>query len=356
MRLVFVAWNGSEHTRRWVSFFARRGDDVHVVTCGDREPSEPGYTVHDLGPPKLGKIGYLAKIPAARRVIRSLDPDLVHAHHVTSYGLIALASGRRPLVVTAHGSDVLVSPRNPLLRRVVARVLRAAALITVPSQHMAAAVEALTAPREKRVVTFQYGVDVARLVELGDRVRSSSTPAAPRIVCARHLWPVYRVDLLIRALARMRDAGHDFTCDIAGDGPERHALEGLTRELLLDARITFLGHLSPLETQELMAASDVYVSVAESDGVSISLLEALALGLVPVLSDIPANRDWIEDGASGMLVQLSAEGIADGIVRATRLDRATAARTNRETVRARADRATNLGAFAELLDELVGSS
>jgi L-malate glycosyltransferase len=353
MRLVFVAWNGSEHTRRWVSFFAQRGDEVHVVTCGDRKPSRGGYTVHDLGSPRFGKVGYLLKIPAARRIIRALDPDVIHAHHVTSYGMIALASGRRPLVVTAHGSDVLVSPRNPLLRRIVARVLRSAVLITVPSEHMTAAVKALTAPRDKRIVTFQYGVDVAELIEIADRLRVTSTASAPRIVCARHLWPVYRVDLLIRALAHVRDTGHQFTCDIAGDGPERPALERLTHDLSLDDRITFRGHLSALATQELMARSDIYVSVAESDGASISLLEALALGPVPVLSDIPANREWIEDGASGVLVELSAGCIADGIVCATRLDRAAAARSNRETVRARADRATNLGAFAAILDQLV---
>ena len=149
MRIVYVAWHASIHTRRWVSFFAARGHEVHVITCGggdvlDTTPEghvlPRTYQVHDLGAPWPGKLGYFRKVRRARRLIRSLEPDVVHAHFATSYGMIAERSGVRPLVVTAHGDDVLIAPRNPLLGRIVRRVLRAASLITVPADHMRDAV------------------------------------------------------------------------------------------------------------------------------------------------------------------------------------------------------------------------
>ena len=166
MKIGFVAYNGSLHTRRWVGFFAARGHDVHVVTCGDAElpGSSACYPVTDLGPPRPAKAGYFLRVPRARSTIRALAPDVVHAHFATSYGMLALASGVRPLVVTAHGDDVLIAPTHPLLRQVVRRVLNAASLVTVPSEQMRTAVVELAPSADVEV--FQYGVETARLAAI----------------------------------------------------------------------------------------------------------------------------------------------------------------------------------------------
>src|SRR5699024_5114191 len=82
--------------------------------------------------------------------------------------------------------------------------------------------------------------------------------------------------------------------------------------------------------------------------------EALALGPVPVLSDIPANRGWVHDGETGVLTSLDAGAIAGAIARAASLDRERVARDNRSVVAERADRDTNLAACEFLLDDLVG--
>lgn len=364
MRIVFVAWHGTPHTRRWVTFFAERGHEVHVVTCGDGDvvdvdadgaPLPRPYRVHDLGPPRLGKLGYFAKVARARRIVRRLRPDIVHAHYATSYGMLATAAGCHPLVVTSHGDDVLVAPRSRLPRLVVRSVLRRADLITVPGDHMVPVVEALTAPAAKRVLSFQYGVEVDRLAAVAESMengrRGDGGPI--RVVCVRQLWRLYRVDLLIRAVAQLRDRGVAVECDIAGDGEEREALESLTRELALEDRVRFHGYVQPAQAERLLASGDVYVSTSETDGLSVSLLEALALGVVPVLTDIPANRGWVEDGVSGVLVGHSADEVAQAIVTAAGLDRATAVRVNRATVRARADRTANLERLETALRSLL---
>jgi L-malate glycosyltransferase len=348
MRIVFVAHHGTVHTRRWISYFAARGHDVHVVTCGggdvvdeDEEgrPLPQRYAVHDLGPPRPGKIGYLAKLLRARRVVRSLSPDVLHAHFATSYGLLGLVSGVHPFVVTAHGDDVLVSPQKPVLGTIVRRVLRAADLITVPSEQMRDAVHELVGPR--RVEVFQYGVETARLAEV-----AAAAPRAGdslRVVSARPLLDLYRIDVLLEALALMRSRGSEVACDVAGDGPGRRRLEERARRLGLADAVTFHGRLSQHRVEQLIAAADVYVSVAASDGVSVALLEALALGPVPVLSDIPANRGWIVDGETGLLVEPTPEAVSAGIERAAALDRKAVAARNRRTVAERADRDVNLG-------------
>src|SRR5689334_11842489 len=175
VRIAFVAHHGSIHTRRWAAFFADRGHDVHVITCGDGDvPPAGAYEVHDLGPPRPPKSGYLRRIPAARAALRGLRPDVVHAHHATSYGMLALAGGVRPLVVTAHGSDVLLGRHNPIYRRVLRRVFGAAALVTVPSDEMREAVHEL-AGRDVDVAVFQYGVESGRLADLAKLARAEPT-------------------------------------------------------------------------------------------------------------------------------------------------------------------------------------
>jgi glycosyltransferase involved in cell wall biosynthesis len=362
VRIAFVAYLGSIHTRRWVSFFAERGHEVHVVTCGGFNPLEDqGYEVHDLGAPRFGKLGYLLKVRRARRVLRKIAPDVVHAHYATSYGLLALAAGIDPLVVTAHGDDVLISPRSRPMRAIVTRVLKAAQLITVPSEQMREAVEQLVAPEEREIAVFQYGVEVARLAKLGNDRRNEvaamsreDVPPVLRIVSARALEPIYRLDTLLEALALLKARKVAFVADMLGDGALRGELEQQVRDLDLAGCVAFRGHQPIAEVERSIAVSDIYVSVAESDGASIALLEALALGALPVLSDIPSNRAWVEDGHGGTLVEGTPEAIADGILRAALLDRESVISGNLRLVAERADRATNLAACELMIDSLVG--
>src|SRR5262249_23867110 len=178
MRIAVLGWHGSVHTRRFARFFAEAGHDIHVITCGDGDVTDTGrgdappYVVHELGLPAFGKAGYVAKIPTARRLVRSLRPDVLHAHTATSYGPIAAATGIHPLAVTTHGSDVLLSTANPAMRMVVRHVLLQADLITTPAEHMQRRIESLIGARSRDVLVVQYGVETNRLIALGAEVRA----------------------------------------------------------------------------------------------------------------------------------------------------------------------------------------
>lgn len=323
-----------------------------MVTCGDGSAGGDQYSVHDLGPPRPAKLGYLRLIPAARTTIRRLRPDLVHAHYATSYGLLALASGVRPLVVTAHGSDVLLGRRNPAYRTVLRRVLGSAALVTVPSDEMRDAVHEL-AGRDLRVATLQYGIDVARLGRLADDTRRIRENGPLELVVARPLRRLYRHDVLLDGLAGAGALQGAWRCTFFGAGEARGELEAQAARLGLAGHVRFVGQRPIAEVERALAAADLYASFSESDGASLALLEAMALGAVPIVSDIPANRAWIRDGENGVLAAIDAAAVGSGLERALRLDRESVARVNRELVTARADRERNLGALERRLLELI---
>src|SRR4051794_7907043 len=338
--------------QRWASFFAEQGHDVHVLSCGG-DDGGASYEVHDLGPLRLGKLGYLLKLRAARRAALRLRPDVVHAHYATSYGLLGLATGYRPFVVTAHGDDLLIAPRNPLLRWVVSRVLGHADLVTVPSEQMRAAAHDLAGRRLRRIEVLQYGVELDRLARLGDERRSRSETA--RIVSARPLLALYRIDELVRAVAILLERGREVELTVAGDGPERESLERLSEELGVGAVVRFVGQIPGAEVEERLAEADLTVSISSSDGASIALLEAMAIGAVPVVSDIPANTAWVDDGLGGVVVEAGARDVADGIEQALALDAAAVRAHNRTVIRSRGDRDSNLGRLDRLLRELVAA-
>ena len=114
----------------------------------------------------------------------------------------------------------------------------------------------------------------------------------------------------------------------------------MVNEMGLQDTVTFLGGYKPEQLPSILASADVYVSASFRDGTSNSLLEAMSTGTFPVVSDIPANRPWIDDGRSGLLFPPGdADALADALTRALKDSalRSEAARINRQIAVERAD-------------------
>src|SRR3954468_12821375 len=101
MRLCLLADAASIHTRRWAEYFAGRGHEVHLLSM--RAAFYAGVKIHQMRPP-LGRGGYFLAALVARRVVRALAPDLVHAHYASSYGLWGALADYHPLILSVWGS------------------------------------------------------------------------------------------------------------------------------------------------------------------------------------------------------------------------------------------------------------
>ena len=157
MKILYVADAKSIHTQRWAKWFSAAGHDVHVATF--READIPGVQVHRLPTLGLGKVGYFASILFLKRLARRIRPDVVHAHYLTSYGFVAAAAHLRPLVVTAWGSDLLLSPRDSALAQwLVKTAIGRADMVTTVAEHMNGAAVALGASSDA-VIAIPFGVD-----------------------------------------------------------------------------------------------------------------------------------------------------------------------------------------------------
>lgn len=299
MKLCFLANAGSVHTQRWATHFAQQGHDVTVLSLSKGQI--PGVTVRCVGPEPsvFGRLAYLLAALPIRMAITALNPDVVHAHYAGGYGLLGAMSGWRPLIVSAWGSDVLLIPRaEPLMKWVIRRCLGQADLITSVAVHMSASIRALGVTG--KIIELPYGADTT--IFYPRQQNGAKSGATPLIVSTRNLEPVYNVGLLIQALPEIVATFPAASLVIVGDGSMRAELEHRSRELGVEKIVSFTGRLTQPEIATLLSKADIYVSTSLSDGNSISLSEAMACGAFPVVTDIPANREWIEHGRGGLLV------------------------------------------------------
>jgi glycosyltransferase involved in cell wall biosynthesis len=314
LRLCFIADGTSTHTKRWVNYFTDKGHEVHLISSRFTEGYEEfdrRIRMHQLVSffPKLWRVsGYLSGIAwlfQVRAMIIRIKPDIVNAHYIGVPAYLAVVSGFHPLVLTAWGSDILIDPkRNSLRRFLTSRALRKAdRIICVSSALKEKAVNLGVAPEKVEVIPM--GVDVQKFdPSLRDKALLQNLDMAdkPVVISTRNLEPVYDVETLIKAIPLVLREIPEARFIIGGKGKQREHLERLAQDSGISHSVKFVSWIPETDFPKFLASSDVYVSTSLSDGTSVSLLEALASGLAPVVTDIPANRPWISDGENGFLV------------------------------------------------------
>jgi len=139
----------------------------------------------------------------------------------------------------------------------------------------------------------------------------------PVVLSTRSLdTPLYNVDTIVRAMARVRERVPAAQLIVAGDGRLRPRLEALARRLGLSEVVRFAGALSQEALRDALTDAKVFVSVPSSDGTSVALLQAMAAGCFPIVSDLPSQRELV-DGERGLRVPVrDGTALAQAIIRA----------------------------------------
>lgn len=315
----------------------RRRFDPQIWTCIDgigprsRAALGPaGVRVASLGMRGFGDLRGLARLV---RLMRRESVDLIHARlqRAGFYARLAAPLAGRPIVLvnvvnmyghhfeSQHGrlkaAPLLAAERatRGLVDRWVANSAAAAADL----------VSAIGIERQS-IAVVPNAVDAEPFVAAAARraaARAALGLDADTVVVGsvNRLVPLKRVSLLIDAVARIQGANIHLL--LVGDGPERHALEAQSRALSVP--VTFTGHRH--DVPELLSAMDIFAFASSSEGQPNAVLEAMAAGLPVVAASLPAFEGVIADGVHGVVVEASAEQMADAL-RSLAVDPAARAR------------------------------
>ncbi|KXA90702.1 hypothetical protein AKJ57_03975 [candidate division MSBL1 archaeon SCGC-AAA259A05] len=330
MKICLLYLPDSLHLKRWLEDYVDLGHEVHVI--GHYAESFDSK-VHEAD--KNAHVHNLSSIPLLRRftgpvqtrqIINRIDPDVVHAFYVPSYGFYGALSGFHPLIVSAWGSDIATSEGSSItawpdkyggiMEPVIKYTLQQADIVHTVADHLTNRCIELGADPEN-VIMFprtpdpdRFGFDVEPAIEDEDVV-----------ISARPFGPLYSLETLVKAIPKVVEEVPDATFAFLNRDTDSEEFRKLVESHNAIGNVRLEGVVPYSEMPSWFAASDVYVSTAPSDAGHVSLLESMLSGCFPIVPDIQANRAWVDDGKNGLLYPArNSDILARQIVKALKND------------------------------------
>jgi len=329
-RLLVLSDASSAHTERWVRALAARGHVISLYSlstpAGDAYADLKNVTVQSLGLPislvadsegALSKARYLKAIRPIRDLIKTFAPDVVHAHYVTSYGLLATLAGARPRILSAWGMDVYgLASRSVLYRKFVSSVLGSADLILSTSNVMRSQIGLIT---QRAVEVTPFGVDTEKFCPRP--LSATSDDSVITVGLVKALESKYGIEYLLQSFKivtlRAR-SNRSYRLLLVGDGSMRSKLEKAANQLGISDKVQFAGQCSYDEIQNWHQCLDiaVYPSIDASESFGVAAVESQSCAVPVIVSDIGGLPEVVVNEQTGLVVPpKNVEELAEAILR-----------------------------------------
>lgn len=318
---------------------------LHVICLEGRGPiaarvEHCGVPVEVIGRPDTSIVRSIVRL---RRRLAALRPDVIHTHNEKAHIRGALASVcllRRPALIHTRHGESRATGWSAIAQRLA--IWRSGFVVSVSER--ASAIARAEGASAQRTRVIRNGIDVAALPST---VRREGSRA--RVVAVGRLTPVKDFVTMLWAVRIVAESNPAFHLDIVGDGPSRNALERLRHTLGLDRHVTFHG--ASENPTAFLAGATLFVQSSLSEGISLTLLEAMAAGVPVVATRVGGTPEVVEHGVTGLLVPAAnATALATAIL-AILNDDALAERMGR-AARSRAVHEFNVGKMAASYEAL----
>lgn len=287
-RILFLADINSIHTQRWVKNLERNGASIGIYSLSAKSSNWiddynnieyrcAGFTNETVrSNSDYNKFGYFSAAKEVRRFLKEFNPDIVHAHYASSYGMLAMRMRFNNTIISLWGSDVYEFPKRSILHRLLfKRVVSKAKIVCSTSKDMAN--EAAKYVNREYVIT-PFGVDTKRFMP-NKTVHNDLV-----IGTVKSLEVVYGIDRLLKLFAKFLEKTKlPAQLFIYGKGAQEEKLRSLAQELGVKDQVHFKGQV---EKEDLIAAFnslDIFVALSRSESFGVAVLEAESCG-VPVLT------------------------------------------------------------------------
>jgi len=256
--------------------------------------SEPAVLVKSLAT-------LVVSLGFARRV-RALGIRHIHAHWASYPALAAWALSKLvkvPYSVTGHAHDLFLP--NPMLP---VKIRESSFFATISEFNRALLIQTCGPESLRKIRLIRCGLPLEQF-RFGEHRPSKGAPA--RVISVGRLVDYKGFDVLIRACGILRDRGCELRCRIAGEGPERQALEGLVRSLGLEDVVALEGARRQDEVVRLLEEADLFVLACvtghdgQQDGIPIVLMESMAIGVPVVSTKLSGIPELVMDNKTGLL-------------------------------------------------------
>lgn len=293
-RKLLIVGGGVTHAYNLIELIKGYFDDIFLITDSENDKfKDIDHEVINFSfSNPLNIIYSTAKV---KKIIKEIKPDFIITMQMDTGAFCThLANNKNiPSMVVGFGSDVLLIPYKGYLYKSMAKfILKKGNYFNTGSNHVAKGMNKL-ANKDLGVVVSNFGID--------DSITSNKKQ---NIVYSNRLHSsLYRIPLIIEAFARFieKEERKDWKLVIAATGDEE-ALRKKSKELGIEKKVSFVGWLNKEENYYYYSISKIWISIPKSDSIPISLLEAMAAGSIPIISDLPSIKDFFINGENGIIV------------------------------------------------------
>jgi glycosyltransferase involved in cell wall biosynthesis len=301
----------------------------------------------------LRQLAYFAEAGIVADRMRERGLVHLHNHFASSSGTVAMLAaelGDFTFSISEHGPDIFFAPHwwrldakfsRALFVACISHFCRSQVLIWTPVEHW------------DRVHIVHCGVDPTEFL-----VRQHQGPGR-RLLFTGRLAAVKGLPILLEALARLAAQHPQLELALAGDGPDRAALEAQAARLGVADRVRFLGYRSSEQVRALLQDTDVFVLPSFAEGVPVVLMEAMASGVPVVATRVAGVTELVEDGVSGFVVPPGDVGALVASIASLLADPALRARfgsSGRRTVEREFDVRAEAAWLGEILSSALGGT
>ena len=312
MRILVLGDLSSYHTHLYSDTLSKLGFEVISASLESPLFVKTNYKKYVFRAP-IGKknfLRYFSMLPVFLNFAKKIDPDIVISHFISNYGMIGSFIKDKKKILSVWGSDILIVPGKSRIHKEITKgIVRKYDLIHVDAKFVK---EILSSEYEidvEKILIFPYGPrdDFLKIQHVKKKKNS--------FISHRRIDPDMDPETLIRAFKILKERGFkNFKLIIASDGTLFKKVKDLIKINDLEDTVTLTGRVSHETLKKLLLEAEFYLSASLSDTTSVSLLEALATGCFPIVSNIQGNKEWIQHGINGLLFQVgSSEDLASKI-------------------------------------------
>lgn len=300
MKIAILAPSKSIHTHKWALFYQSRGLDIKVYTFKDHYSEENAKQVPTEILPKLlpGKASYLAAAPALKKMLKEWNPDILHSHFISSYGLLGALVNYKKYFVSVWGKDIFVFPRKSKLnQKLIEFTLGKATAICSTSKIMAKETNLYT---NRPIYVTPFGVDIETF-----HPAINAEDADDKIIVGtvKALEDKYGIADLVRGFAYFHKEFPNSELLITGDGPQRKEYEQLAKELEIEAVTKFTGRVPNTEVPNIIRKMTIFAvpSTEDSESFGVAAVEAMACGIPVVVSNAGGLPEVVVQNVTGIV-------------------------------------------------------
>lgn len=309
MRLIYFTRDYSPHDERFLNVLSKSVNEVYLLRLEGENLASRRISLPERITELVWKTSLQSRLQhriedlqgELAEIIQEVKPDLVHAGPLPDCAYLAALTGFRPLVGMSWGFDLMqdVDVSEETWKKAKKALAASGALLVdcQASAEKAARMGFLPA----RIVKFPWGVDLDHFSpgDGSELRRKLGWENNVVILCNRSWEPRYGVDVVLQAFFAAVQRYPELRLLLPGDGSLGEKFRTMIREADAEEVIFMPGRVGLNDLPGYYRTADLYASASHVDGSSVSLLEAMACGTPVAVSDIPANKEWVQDGVNG---------------------------------------------------------